>query len=146
MKFITFLGALFLTTVAAANPIEKISQNSVSQTIDKLEKIVLSKGFSVIAKVDHSAAAKKAGLELPPSQLLIFGNPKVGTKLMSSHGGIGLDLPVRILVYQNKENKVVLSYHSPSSLAATYDIKDRTEIISKMTKALDSFSSLATQK
>jgi len=83
---------------AAGGLITKPSPYPVAETMDRLERAVKDRELVVIARVDHAAAAQKAGLTLRPTQLLIFGNPKAGTPLMQSAQSIGIDLPLRVLV------------------------------------------------
>ena len=131
--------------VAAAEFVKKPSQHSVGATVDKLTQIVTDKGFTVIARVDHAAAAEAAGLELAPTQLLIFGNPKVGTQLMTSQRSIGVDLPIRVLVWEEADGSVWLTYTEPTALLARHGIDDREPIREKMTGALNAFTDAATQ-
>ncbi len=154
LKTIAASGAIALTAILTApaptladdEPMTKESQRSVVATIDALQKILEEKGIKILARVDHSEAAKGAGLDLPPTQLLIFGNPKMGTPLMQSNRLIGMDLPMKALAWQDKDGKVYLSYTAPKDLKDRYDIDDRDEVFAKMTKALDAFTTAATGK
>ena len=101
------------------------------------------KGFGVVARVDHAAAASKVGEKLRPTQLLIFGNPKVGTALMQSRQSIGLDLPIRVAVWEDAEGQVWLAYNDPAALAARHEVLDRSAVIERMTGALDNFTNAA---
>jgi uncharacterized protein (DUF302 family) len=92
------------------------STHSVNQTVDRLETILHSKGVKLFALVDHSGEAAKVGLKMPPTKLLIFGNPKAGTPLMLAAPSIALDLPLKILVAQDSQGKVWISYNSPEYL------------------------------
>lgn len=92
------------------------SAHSVPQTVARLETILQEKGIKLFAVVDHSGEAKSAGLEMPPTQLLIFGNPKAGTPLMLASPGIALDLPLKILVWEDADSKVWLSWNAPEYL------------------------------
>ena len=123
--------------------ITKESQYSVAETIERLEKIVTEKGFKVIANVNHSGAAKNAGLELNDTSLLIFGNPQGGTLLMQSQATVGLDLPLKALAHADENGKVFLSYNAPSYLSERHNINDRDELVAKMTQALDNFTTAA---
>ena len=125
--------------------IVKESARSVSETIDTLQAALEGKGISIFGRVDHQANAKKAGLELPPTVLLIFGNPKMGTPLMQSNRKIGLDLPMKALAWE-ADGKVFLAYTDPKELKDRYDIDDKDPVFAKMTKALGAFSSKATSK
>ena len=129
----------------ATGIVKKQSVHTVDATLDKLAEIVEAKGFNVIARVDHATAAANVEMALRPTQVLIFGNPKVGTALMNSNQMIGLDLPVRVLAYEDEEGRVWVAYHLPAALMETHEITDRDEIRSKMTQALDVFTTKATQ-
>ncbi len=98
------------------------STHSVDQTVDRLETILQSKGVKLFALVDHSGEAAKVGLKMPPTKLLIFGNPKAGTPLMLAAPSIALDLPLKILVAQDSQGKVWISYNSPEYLKERYDL------------------------
>lgn len=125
--------------------ITKKSQHSVAETINKLERVVTEKGFKVIAHVNHSGAAKSVGLELNDTSLLIFGNPNGGTLLMQSQQSVGLDLPLKALAYADDSGQVFLSYNAPTYLAQRHTIEDKDELIAKMMKALDNFTTAACQ-
>jgi uncharacterized protein (DUF302 family) len=92
------------------------SHHSVDETVDKLEAILKSKGVTLFALVDHSGEAEKVGLKMPPTKLLIFGNPKGGTPLMLAAPSAAIDLPLKILVAEDSQGKVWISYNSPEYL------------------------------
>ena len=119
------------------------SNHSVSATADKLASLLTSKGITVFTRVDHAAGAKKLGKSLRPTQLIIFGNPKLGTPLMESNQKIGLDLPMKALIYQASDNKTYISYTSPAFLAKRHGIQDRDKVLAKMTGALKNFTTAA---
>ena len=87
------------------------------ETMDRLEAEIKAKGMTVFARIDHAAGAAQAGLSLRPTEVLIFGNAKAGTPLMQSNQTIGIDLPLKALVWQDADGKVWLSYNEPSWLA-----------------------------
>jgi len=89
---------------------------SVDETVQKLEGILQAKGVKLFALVDHSGEAEKAGMQMRPTRLLIFGSPKAGTPLMIASPGIAIDLPLKILVWEDAERKVWVSYNSPDYL------------------------------
>ena len=109
---------------------------SVETTIDRLAKFLKTKDVEVVARIDHAAAAKKKGLELRPTQVLVFGNPAVGTHLMLERPSVALDLPLRVLVWQEADGTVWAGYHDVPELARQHGIKDRGEIIDAMRKGL----------
>ena len=109
------------------------SEHSVPKTVERLKAMLAQKGIEVFADIDHAAAAKKVGLSLRPTQVLIFGNPKAGTPLMQSRQTIGLDLPLRVLVWEDEAGKVWLTYRRVLSLAQQHHVADQDETV----KALD---------
>ena len=92
------------------------SNHSVDETVDRLKNILRSKEVTLFALIDHSGEAAKVGMKMPPTKLLIFGNPKGGTPLMLAAPSIALDLPLKILVSEDAQGKVWLSYNSPEYL------------------------------
>jgi uncharacterized protein (DUF302 family) len=84
---------------------------SVRDTIDRLESEIKSRGISIYARVDHAAGAESVGMALRPTELLIFGNPRAGTPLMQSAQSLGIDLPLKMLAWQNASGEVMLSYN-----------------------------------
>jgi uncharacterized protein (DUF302 family) len=104
--------------------ISKPSSSSVPQTLDRLESVVRAKGLTVFARIDHSGEAEKVGLKMRPTQLLIFGNPKTGTALMTSSPSIAIDLPLKALAWEDQNGKVWLSYNSPDYLKQRHGLKD----------------------
>jgi uncharacterized protein (DUF302 family) len=102
--------------------IRKQSSHSVDDTVAKIQQILKSKGIALFALVDHSGEAEKAGLRMPPTKLLIFGNPTAGTPLMLASPGIAIDLPLKILVAQDADGKVWLSYNDPAYLADRHNL------------------------
>ena len=144
MKIFVILITMFSFTCTivqgAEGLITKTSSHSVQETMNRFEKIVKDKGFSVVARVDHAAAAKKTGATLRPTELLIFGNPKLGTQLMLSNQSIGIDLPLKVLIWEDEKGVVTLGYNDPSWLKKRHGITDRDKAFAKMTGALDKFS------
>lgn len=130
-------------TAGHAEIIHKTSPHSVAQTIDKLEAAVTAAGATVFARVDHAAGAEKVELDLRPTQLLIFGNPKLGTPAMQDGQTAGLDLPLRVLAYADAEGVVHVAYHDPAELAATHGLPADAAYIKMMTGALDKLTGAA---
>jgi len=100
------------------------SPYSVKETVDRLEGLLQSKGATIFARIDQQAAARQAGLDMPPTELLLFGNPKAGTALMLAKPLSGLDLPLKVLAWQDKEGKPWLSYNSFSYLQRRFSLPD----------------------
>ena len=125
--------------------ISQKSQYSVKETLDRLEGALRKKGFTIVLRLRHDASAEKSGLSLRPTELLLFGNPKVGTHLMASQQTAGIDLPMKMLAWKDEAGQVWLSYNDPAYIARRHGITDRDKIVAKMSKALDNFSHLATE-
>jgi len=98
------------------------SHQSVDQTVQKLEGILKAKGVKLFALIDHSGEAEKAGMQMRPTKLLIFGNPKAGTPLMIASPSIAIDLPLKVLVWEGADGKVWLSYNAPAYLQARHNL------------------------
>jgi uncharacterized protein (DUF302 family) len=96
--------------------VTKLSHHSVDETLAKLIGILQSKGVAVFATIDHSGEAAKVGMTMPPTKLVIFGNPKAGTPLMQAAPTTAIDLPLKILIWQDSEGKVWVSYNDPAYL------------------------------
>jgi uncharacterized protein (DUF302 family) len=96
--------------------IDQPSKHSVEQTVERLKGILQSKGVRLFALIDHSGEAEKVGMKMPPTKLLIFGNPKAGTPLMLAAPSSAIDLPLKILVWEDAEGKVWVTYNSPAYL------------------------------
>jgi uncharacterized protein (DUF302 family)/uncharacterized membrane protein YidH (DUF202 family) len=98
------------------------ASRSVDQTVEALEKLLQAKGVKLFALVDHSGEAEKAGLQMRPTKLVIFGSPKAGTPLMTASPTIAIDLPLKILVWEDGGGKVWVSYNSPEYLQARHNL------------------------
>ena len=96
--------------------IDKPSNHSVEQTVEKLKNILQSKGVALFALVDHSGEAAKFGMKMRPTKLLVFGSPKAGTPLMQAAPSSAIDLPLKILIWEDEQGKVWVSYNSPEYL------------------------------
>ena len=116
----------------------------VNVTIDRLEAWLKSQGTGIIARVDHAVAAKRAGLDLRPTETLIFGNPAVGTHLMLSRQPVAADLPLRMVAWLDEKGRVWLGWHEPSLLAAQHGIADQAEVVAKMKAGLAAAAAHAT--
>ena len=128
---------------AADGLVVKPSQHSVGKTLDRLTKILKKKGITVFARVDHKAGGKKVGKKLRDTQVLIFGNPKLGTPLMQSARSIGIDLPMKALAWEDADGKVWIAYNDPAYLALRHNIRDKHKLFRKMSGALKKLTSKA---
>jgi uncharacterized protein (DUF302 family) len=104
--------------------ISKVSNHSVDETADKLKGILQAKNVMLFALVDHSGEAEKAGLKMRPTKLLIFGNPKAGTPLMLASPSSAIDLPLKILIAEDADGKVWVSYNDPIYLKDRHNLPD----------------------
>jgi len=100
------------------------SHYSVDETVDRIKAILQSKDITLFALIDHSGEAAKVGMKMPPTKLLIFGNPKAGTPLMLAAPSIAIDLPLKILVWQDAQGKVWISYNSPQYLKERHGLPE----------------------
>ncbi len=121
------------------------SAHDVKTTADRLEKVLKTKGMTVFNRIDHAAGAKKVGRQLRPTELVIFGNPKVGSPLMTCRQSIGIDLPQKALIWQDEAGQAWFSYNRPSYLKDRHQVKGCDEVMAKVTKALGNFAKAATQ-
>ena len=106
------------------------------ETIDRLEVEIRGKGMEVFARIDHAAGAANVGLTLAPTELIIFGNALGGTPLVQSVQTVGIDLPLKILVWQDTANKTWLSYNEPSWIAQRHGVVGTESTIDKLTELL----------
>ena len=107
---------------AAKGMVHKASNHSVNQTVTKLKSILDAKAVKLFAVIDHSAEAEQVGMKMPATKLLVFGNPKAGTPLMLASPTIAIDLPLKILVWEDAGGKVWVSYNSPAYLRERHGV------------------------
>lgn len=124
--------------------IVKESSCSVDQTVQNIKDIVRAKGLSIFAVINHGGNAKMVDMELAESKMIVFGNPKLGTALMQQDMRVGLDLPLRVLVYVDKDTKVKMAYRDGSWLT-TKHILNAPEKIAKVNKGMDNMTTKAGQ-
>jgi uncharacterized protein (DUF302 family) len=120
------------------------SAHGATETVGRLKALLAQKGIEVFAHIDHAEAARKVGLPLRPTQVLIFGNPKAGTPLMLARQTIGLDLPLRALVWEDGEGKVWLTYHRVQELARYHHVTGHDEAIQALDDGLAALARAAT--
>src|SRR5437773_12333229 len=113
-----------MAPATSAGIIDKPSNHSVEQTVEKLKNILQSKGVTLFALVDHSGEAAKIGMKMRPTKLLIFGSPKAGTPLMLAAPSIAIDLPLKILIWEDDQGKVWVSYNSPEYLKQRHGLPE----------------------
>ncbi len=131
--------------IAQEDGFHKISSpHPVTTTVAKLKAVLSDKGMNIFATIDHRQGAIEAGLELRPTTLVIFGNPKVGTKLMQCDPRAGLALPLKILIWEDEAGKVWLGYREPPALAGIYGLEACAEVLARMKNAMANFARAAT--
>lgn len=130
---------------AAEGMITIKSNHSVSDTADRLESVLQEKGMKIVARVNHGASARSVDLELRPTELVIFGNPKVGTPLMQCTQTVALDLPQKALIWEDEDGQVWLGYNDPAYLGQRHHIEGCDEVLAKVSGALKNFAGAATR-
>ncbi|GEK16231.1 DUF302 domain-containing protein [Aliivibrio fischeri] len=150
MKKLVSIGIIMFSVsfsgAASEGLVKYESHYSVKETADRFERIAKSKGLTLFLRVDHQKNANAVGLELRPTEVIIFGNPKVGTLLMQCAQDVAIDLPQKILVSEDANNKVWLSYNNPSYLMKRHDIKGCNEVISKVSGILSNLAKVTVAK
>ena len=138
------------TTTTAVNAEKGLvtmqSNHSVQDTADKLVSVIESKGMKVFARVDHQKNAQGADLTLRPTQVIMFGNPKAGTPLMNCEQTVAIDLPQKILISEDADQNVWLSYNNPEYLKTRHNIEGCDTVIGNISKALNAVSTAAVAK
>ncbi len=122
------------------------SNHSVQDTADKLVEVIESKGMKVFARVDHQKNAAGVNLSLRPTQVIMFGNPKAGTPLMNCEQTVAIDLPQKILINEDAQQRVWLSYNDPQYLKDRHNIAGCDMVLDNISKALSSVSQAAVAK
>jgi uncharacterized protein (DUF302 family) len=141
------ITALFLLTslTYADNGIISVkSSHEVGATADRLENALKQKGMTVFIRINHAAGAEKVGKNLRPTELVVFGNPKVGTPLMQCRQSTAIDLPQKALIWEDEEGQIWLSYNNPNYLVERHGITGCDEVVKKIEKALINFAKAAT--
>ena len=113
------------------------------ETMDRLDAEIRARGLTIFAKIDHAAGAAEVGLKLRPTQLIVFGNARGGTPLMQSVQTIGIDLPLKALVWQDAVGKTWISYNEPRWIVQQHGVPDAEAIVTKMADQLSAISNAA---
>lgn len=137
------LSALLSVNLFSSDIVIKKSHNSVDVTIEKIKKIVTKKGLHIFAVIDHANGAKRVGMKLLPSKVIIFGNPEMGTLLMQDDASTALDLPLKIAVYKIQNGDVLMAYRSGESLQKEHSMIKKAALIEKISGALDKITERA---
>ncbi len=121
----------------------KQSKYSVKETVDRLVVALKERGIAPAVRIDHAAGAKSAGIELLPTELLLFGNPELGTPLIVANRKIGIDLPMRVLVWEDMQKTIWIGYIEPDALKKRYGIGGQDRGFSAMKSALEGLTTAA---
>jgi len=141
------ITALFLlaSLAYADNGIISVkSSHEVKATADRLENALKQQGMTVFIRINHAEGAQKVDKKLRPTELVIFGNPKVGTPLMQCSQSTAIDLPQKALIWEDEKGQVWLSYNDPNYLVERHGITGCAEVIKKIEEALSNFAKAAT--
>jgi len=133
-----------ILALADTGVVKKPSAHAVEKTMERLEALVRERGMSVFARIDHRANAESAGKSMPDSRVLIFGNPKAGTRIMLHDLASGLDLPLRVLVYRDYDGQTWIAYHNPQQLKERFSVED-CKALDKIEQALDELTRKAAE-
>ncbi len=136
MRKLFFLMISVFTSFASNDLIIKSSQCSVDITMNKLENSLIDRNLTIFARIDHKQNATDVNMTLRDNEVIIFGNPKAGTKIMQKDALTGLDLPLKILVYKDAKLQTRIAYHNPKKWSKNYNLKD-CKIVDKVTTILD---------
>jgi len=150
MKKLIFIALLILSVSIAAESADGVvnvqSTLTVNETADRVESILKEKGMTVFNRIKHSEAAGKVGIELRDTELIIFGNPKVGSPLMKCQQSVAIDLPQKVLIWEDDKAKVWTSYNDPRYLDKRHNLNGCEEVISKIEKVLAGIAKSASTK
>ncbi|MEO7760802.1 MAG: DUF302 domain-containing protein [Casimicrobiaceae bacterium] len=142
------LAVLLITSSlvwAAEGLIGVKSPFSSKETVDRLEVVLKEKGMTIFARIDHAAGATKVGKQLRPTEVLIFGNPQGGTPFMECNQTVGIDLPLKALVWEDASGQVWLGYNDPTYVAGRHGVP-QCPVVGNMKQALASFAQAAVAK
>lgn len=143
--FYIFISITFFSSLvyAGSGLIRIQSAHDVKATADRLEERLKRKGMTLFTRIDHALGAQKAGMKLRATELLIFGNPKVGTPLIHCSRSVAIDLPQKALIWQDDNGKVWLSYNDPKYMAGRHNIIGCKDVLKKIEKALSNLTHAA---
>jgi len=135
-----------LPVMGADGMVDVESDSSVKDTADRLESILKDKGMIIFNRINHSAAASNVGISMADTELMIFGNPKVGSPLMKCKQSVAIDLPQKVLIWIDDHGRVWISYNDPRYLERRHVISGCEQVISKIEKALSDIIIAAASK
>ncbi len=148
-KLITFLSFVLLAGIFAKHGLAQEgmvtlkSNYSVEKTLDRLENVLTENRLTIFRKVDHREGATTVDMKLPPTTVIIFGNPKLGTPLMKCAPTVAIDLPQKMLVWQSKNGSVYVGYNAPEYLKKRHGIEGCDQVLQKINGALKKFAQTA---
>ncbi len=147
-KIKVFIVSSFLSLSAAASDglVSVQSDFNASETAERFVNIIQKKGLTLFARINHKKNAAGVDLELRPTEVIIFGNPKVGTPLMQCSQKVAIELPQKALIWEDNEGKVWFSYNDPGYLKKRHDIQNCDKVINKVSNILGKLSKAATSK
>lgn len=143
---VVLMIAIAMPVHAADGMINVPSVYDVKTSADRLEKILKEKGMTIFNRIDHSGSAEKVGVALRGTELIIFGNPKVGSPLMACGQSVAIDLPQKALIWQDDQQKVWISYNDPKYLQKRHGIAGCENVLAKIEKALAGMTKAAAGK
>ena len=148
MKKIFLVSALFILAISsmASGIVNVASDFSVKETGERMQTILKKKGMKIFNHINHSEGAKNVGIDLRDTELIIFGNPKVGSPLIKCQQTVALDLPQKALIWEDENQKVWISYNDPKYLVLRHDLKGCEKVLGKVEKALAGISKAAASK
>lgn len=140
MKRLLLCLFFFLVTAAPSLATQGVvtidSNHTVKETADRLENVLNAKGMTIFNRIRHSEAAQNIGVDLRPTELIIFGNPKVGSPLMQCEQTVAIDLPQKALIWEGPTGRVHISYNDPAYLQGRHSISGCAEVLARINKAL----------
>jgi len=136
IRLLFLLSIYSFSALSADGMINIKSDFSVVKTADRLENILKKKGMTLFNRIKHSEGAAKVDIELRETELMIFGNPKVGSPLMKCQQSIAIDLPQKVLIWEDEKSNVWISYNSPQYLVKRHQLEGCTKVLSKIENAL----------
>ncbi|MDH3741185.1 MAG: DUF302 domain-containing protein [Hyphomicrobiales bacterium] len=143
---VVVIGLMLPTGAMASGMLKVESPYTVTVTLDRLTGVMEAKGITIFARIDHAAGAKSIGEEMPPSELMLFGNPKLGTPLMKINPEVAFDLPLKALAWQDGDGKVWLAVTNPAELNQVYSLAGANGVIEKMTGAIKAITGKALEQ
>lgn len=141
-----FILLMPIPVIAAEGMINVESSYTVEETASRLEKILTDKGMTIFARIGHSEGAANVGIKMPETELLVFGNPKVGSPLMKCQQTVAIDLPQKALIWADGKGSVWVSYNEPKYLSKRHNISGCDGVLAKIEKALAGITAAATRK